>query len=95
MRPCRWATPARIPGWFVGRDRCWNSWGYGPAYVGYENIHFREGMIVFDFVQQANHHLIYRAVGQKPVKNDAFSLTQNDINSLDHHLLGDLKPSKK
>jgi hypothetical protein len=87
--------PGAYPGLVCGPYRCWDSWGYGPAYVGYENIHFREGMIVFDFVQQANHHLVYRAVGQKPVRHDAFSLTQDDINSLVHHLLGDLKPSKK
>jgi hypothetical protein len=52
-------------------------------------------MIVFDLVQQSTKHLVYRAVGQKPVKRDAFSLTQGDINSLVHHLLGDLKPGKK
>jgi hypothetical protein len=87
--------PGAYPGLVCGPYRCWDSWGYGPAYVGYENIHFREGMIVFDLVQQANKHLVYRAVGQKPVKRDAFSLTQDDINSLVHHLLGDLKPGKK
>jgi len=87
--------PGAYPGLVCGPFRCWESWGYGPAYVGYENIHFREGMIVFDFVQQANKHLVYRAVGQKPVKRNAFSLTQDDINGLVHHLLGDLKPSKK
>jgi hypothetical protein len=87
--------PGAYPGLVCGPFRCWESWGYGPAYVGYENVHFREGMIVFDWVQQANKHLVYRAVGQKPVKRDAFSLTQGDINSLVHHLLGDLKPGKK
>jgi uncharacterized protein DUF4136 len=87
--------PGAYPGLVCGPFRCWDSWGYGPAYAGYENIHFREGMIVFDLVQQANKHLVYRAVGQKPVKRDAFSLTQGDINSLVHHLLGDLKPGKK
>jgi hypothetical protein len=87
--------PGAYPGLVCGPFRCWESWGYGPAYVGYENIHFREGMIVFDLVQQSTKHLVYRAVGQKPVKRDAFSLTQGDINSLVHHLLGDLKPGKK
>jgi hypothetical protein len=89
------AYPGAFPGLVCGPFRCWESWGYGPAYVGYENIHFREGMIVFDLVQQSTKHLVYRAVGQKPVKRDAFSLTQGDINSLVHHLLGDLKPGKK
>jgi hypothetical protein len=83
------------PGLVCGPFRCWESWGYGPAYVGYENIHFREGTIVFDWVQQSTKHLAYRAVGEKPVRRDAFSLTQNDINDLVHHLLKDLKPGKK
>jgi hypothetical protein len=83
------------PGLVCGPFRCWESWGYGPAYVGYENIHFREGTIVFDWVQQSTKHLAYRAVGEKPVRRDAFSLPQNDINDLVHHLLKDLKPGKK
>jgi hypothetical protein len=83
------------PGLVCGPFRCWESWGYGPAYVGYENIHFREGTIVFDWVQQSTKHLAYRAVGEKPVRRDAFSLTQSDINDLVHHLLKDLKPAKK
>lgn len=82
------------PGLVCGPFRCWESWGYGPAYVGYENIHFRAGTIVFDWIQQANKHLVYRAVGEKPVRYDAFSLTQSDINGLVHHLLKDLKPGK-
>jgi hypothetical protein len=83
------------PGLVCGPFRCWESWGYGPAYVGYENIHFREGTIVFDWVQQSTKHLAYRAVGEKPVRRDAFSLTQSDINDLVHHLLKDLKPGKE
>jgi hypothetical protein len=83
------------PGLVCGPFRCWESWGYGPAYPGYENIHFREGTIVFDWVQQSTKHLAYRAVGEKPVRRDAFSLTQSDINDLVHHLLKDLKPGKK
>jgi hypothetical protein len=83
------------PGLVCGPFRCWESWGYGPAFAGYENIHFREGTIVFDWVQQSTKHLAYRAVGEKRVRRDAFSLTQNDINDLVHHLLKDLKPGKK
>ena len=86
--------PGAYPGVVCGPFRCWESWGYGPAYVGYENIHFREGTIVFDFFQQANKHLVYRAIGEKPVRYDAFSLTQDDINGLTHHLLKDLKTGK-
>jgi hypothetical protein len=82
------------PGLVCGPFRCWESWGYGPAYVGYENIHFREGTIVFDLLQHGGHQ-VYRAVGEKPVRYDTFTLTQGDINSLVHHLLGDLKPGKK
>jgi len=82
------------PGLVCGPFRCWDSWGYGPAFVGYENIHFRAGTIVFDWIQQPDKHLVYRAVGEKPVRYDAFSLTQNDISGLVHHLLKDLKPGK-
>ncbi len=81
------------PGLVCGPFRCWESWGYGPEYVGYENIHFREGTIVFDLMQHGGHQ-VYRAVGEKPVKRDAFSLTQDDINGLVHHLLKDLKSGK-
>jgi hypothetical protein len=88
------AYPGAYPGLVCGPFRCWESWGYGPAYVGYENIHFREGTIVFDWVQQSTKHLAYRAIGEKPVRRDAFSLTQDDINGLVHHLLKDLKPGK-
>lgn len=79
------------PGLVCGPFRCWESWGWGPAAVGYENIRFRLGTIVFDFMEQPTKHLVYRAVGEKPVRYDAFTLTQGDINGLVHHLLGDLK----
>jgi len=82
------------PGLVCGPFRCWESWGYGPAYVGYENIHFREGTIVFDLMQASNNHQVYRAIGEKPVRRDAFSLTQDEINDLTHHLLKDLKTGK-
>jgi Domain of unknown function (DUF4136) len=88
------AYPGAYPGLVCGPFRCWETWGYGPAYVGYENIRFREGTIVFDWVQQGTKHLVYRAVGVKPVRYDAFSLTESDINSLVHHLIKDLKPGK-
>ncbi|HKW57424.1 MAG TPA: DUF4136 domain-containing protein [Candidatus Acidoferrum sp.] len=79
------------PALVCGPFRCWESWGWGPAAVGYENIHFRAGTIVFDFVQQPTKHLVYRAVGEKPVRYDAFTLTQGDINGLVRLLLEDLK----
>jgi hypothetical protein len=86
--------PGAYPGLVCGPYRCWEGWGYGPAMVGYERVHFREGTIVFDLTQQAAKHLAYRAVGEKPVRRDTFSLTQDEINELVNHLLKDLKTHK-
>jgi hypothetical protein len=86
--------PGAYPGLVCGPYRCWEGWGYGPAMVGYERVHFREGTIVFDLTQQATKHLVYRAVGEKPVRRDTFSLTQDEINDLVNHLLKDLKTHK-
>jgi Domain of unknown function (DUF4136) len=86
--------PGAYPGLVCGPYRCWEGWGYGPAAVGYERIHFREGTIVFDFTQQATKNLVYRAVGEKPVRRDSFSLTQDEITGLVNHLLKDLKTRK-
>lgn len=77
------------PGVVCGPFGCWQSWGWGP--VGYEHIRFREGTIVFDFVQQSTKHLVYRAVGERHVDRGTFTLTQDQINGLVHHLLKDLK----
>lgn len=88
------AYPGAYPGLVCGPFRCWQSWGYGPAYVGYEDVRFREGTIVFDWMQKSPRHLVYRGVGAKPVRYDAFSLTESDIHSLVHALLKDLKPGK-
>jgi hypothetical protein len=82
------------PGVVCGPFRCWESWGWGPPEVGYERIRFREGTIVFDFVQQSTKQLVYRAIGEKPVNRNTFSLTQDEINGLVHHLLKDLKTGK-
>jgi uncharacterized protein DUF4136 len=83
--------PGAYPGVVCGPYGCWDSWGWGPAAVGYEHIRFREGTIVFDLVQQSTKHLVYRAVGEKHVNRNTFTLTQGDINGLVHHLLKDLK----
>jgi Domain of unknown function (DUF4136) len=83
--------PGAYPGVVCGPYGCWDSWGWGPAAVGYEHIRFREGTIVFDLVQQSTKHLVYRAVGEKHVNRNAFTLTQGDINGLVHHLLKDLR----
>jgi len=81
------------PGLVCGPFRCWYG-AYGPAWVGYENVHFREGTIVFDFDQREPRQRVYRAIGEKPVHRDAFSLTQDEINSLTHHLLSQLNAGK-
>lgn len=79
------------PGLVCGPYGCSSGWGWGPGLVGYEHIRFREGTIVFDFVQQSLKHLVYRAIGEKHVHYDRFTLTQGDINGLVHHLLKDLR----
>ncbi|HVH71756.1 MAG TPA: DUF4136 domain-containing protein, partial [Candidatus Dormibacteraeota bacterium] len=79
------------PGVVCGPFGCWNSWGWGPTVVGYEHIRFREGTIVFDFVQPSTRHLVYRAVGEKRVHYNTFTLTEGDIHGLVHHLLKDLR----
>ena len=86
--------PGGYPGVVCGPFRCWESWGWGPPEVGYEHIRFREGTIVFDFVQRSTKHLVYRAIGEKPLNRNAFSLTQDEIDGLVRHLLKDLKTSK-
>lgn len=87
--------PGAYPGLVCGPFGCYGGWGYGPAAVGYENIRFREGTIVVDVLQNPSSHLIYRAIGEKPVRRDTFSFSQDEVNGLVHHLLKDLKPSKK
>jgi len=82
------------PGLVCGPYGCWSGWGWGPTLVGYEHIRFREGTIVFDFVQRESKHLVYRAVGEKRVHYDTLTLTQSDINGLVHHLLKDLRTGK-
>ena len=87
--------PGVYPGLMCGPFGCYGGWGYGPAAVGYENVRFREGTIVVDVVQNPANHLVYRAVGEKPVDRNTFSFSQDEVNGLVHHLLKDLKTSKK
>ena len=82
------------PGLVCGPFRCYEAWGWGPPELGYEHIRFREGTVVFDMLQRTDKHVVYRAIGQKPVQRDMFTLTQNEINGLVHKLLKDLKPRK-
>jgi hypothetical protein len=89
-----YAYPGGYPGLACGPFGCYEGWGWGPAGVSYENIRFREGTIVFDFIQHSTNHLAYRAIGEKPVNRDSFSFTQDEVNGLIHHLLKDLKTGK-
>jgi hypothetical protein len=84
--------PGGYPGLVCGPYGCWESWGWGPTAVSYENIRFREGTVVFDFVKQSTKRLAYRAIGRKPVHRDTFN--QDEISEFVHHLLGKLKPSE-
>jgi hypothetical protein len=86
--------PGAYPGLMCGPFGCYSGWGWGPAAVGYEHIRFREGTIVVDVLQNSTNHLVYRAAGEKPVRRDTFTFTQNEVNGLVHHLLKDLKPGK-
>jgi len=81
--------PGGYPGLVCGPFGCWESWGWGPPEVSYENIRFREGTVVFDFVKQSNKRLVYRAVGQKPVHRDTFN--QGEISEFVRHMMGKLK----
>jgi hypothetical protein len=83
--------PSSYPGVACGPYECWESWGWGPPFVSYENIRYREGTIVFDLVKQSTKRLAYRAIGQKPVNRHTFS--QDEITEFVHHMLGKLKTS--
>ncbi len=79
-------------GLVCGPFGCYEGWGWGP--VGYEHIRFREGTIVIDLAQREANRPAYRAIGEKPVQRDAFSLSQSEVNGLVHHLLKDLRAGK-
>jgi hypothetical protein len=81
--------PGAYPGLVCGPFGCWEGWGYGPPAVGYENIRFREGTFVFDFVESRSRRLAYRAIGQKPEHKAQFSHDQ--IEDMVHALLKDFK----
>ena len=81
--------PGSYPGLVCGPYGCWESWGWGPPVVSYENVRYREGTIVFDLVKQSTRRPAYRAIGQKPVNRHTFS--QDEITEFVHHMLGKLK----
>lgn len=87
----RHVYPGGYPGLVCGPYGCWESWGWGPTAVSYENVRFREGTVVFDFVKQSTNRLAYRAIGEKPVHRDTFN--QGEISGFVHHMLGKLKTS--
>jgi len=82
------------PGLVCGPYGCWEGWGWGPTGVSYENIRFREGTIVLDLVQHDTNHLAYRAIGEKPVRRDMLSFSQDEVNGMVHRLLKDLRARK-
>jgi hypothetical protein len=87
--------PGGYPGFVCGPFGCYASyrWGYwgGPGYR-YENVNYREGTIVFDFVKQGSNKIAFRAVGQKQLNRDSFST--NHVRDAVERLLRDLKPGK-
>jgi hypothetical protein len=82
------------PGFVCGPFGCWASytWGYWGGPYGYRNPNYREGTIVFDFVQQSSNKVAFRAVGQKEMNNEA--LSTNHVRDAVHRLLRDLKHGK-
>ena len=68
---------------------CWNTWGYGPTQTNYENVRFREGTFVFDFLKRNTLQLAYRGQGQQPAHKGNFS--QDDVQEMMHNLLSKLK----
>ena len=83
--------PGGYPGVVCGPYGCWESWGWGPPVVGYENVRFREGTVVVDLVKQSTRKLAYRAIGDKPVRPDTFN--QGEVTGFVRHMLGKLKVS--
>lgn len=82
--------PGAYPGLVCGPFGCYQGWGYGPAEVGYENIRFREGTFVFNFVKRDPKALAYRAIGMEPAHHATFSSDQ--VHDMVHALLKGLKP---
>jgi hypothetical protein len=70
------------PGVVCGPYGCVQSWGWGPPAYGYQNIKFRSGTMVFDFLQASTHKVAFRAIGNKPVGAGLTTFKQSDVNSL-------------
>jgi hypothetical protein len=82
------------PGVVCGPYGCVQSWGWGPPVYGYQNIQFRTGTMVFDFLQAPTKKLAFRAIGHKPVKAGLTTFTQSDVNSLVNAVLWKLSAGK-
>ncbi|MGC1416694.1 MAG: DUF4136 domain-containing protein [Candidatus Acidiferrum sp.] len=70
------------PGVVCGPYGCVQSWGWGPPALGYQNISFRAGTMVFDFLQAPTKNLAFRSIGSKPVKSGYTTFRQSDVHSL-------------
>ena len=86
--------PGGYPGVVCGPYGCWQSWGWGPPALGYQNIRFRAGTIVFDFLQASTKKVAFRSDGEKSVKSGYTTFREKDVNSLVQALLWKL-PSQK
>jgi Domain of unknown function (DUF4136) len=86
--------PGGYPGVVCGPYGCVQSWGWGPPAYGYQNIRFRTGTMVFDFLQAPTKKLAFRAIGNKPVKAGLTTFTQSDVNSLVNAVLWKLSAGK-
>jgi hypothetical protein len=82
------------PGVVCGPYGCVQSWGWGPPVYGYQNIKFRNGTMVFDFLQASTKKVAFRAIGNKPVKAGFTTFTQSDVNSLVNAVLWKLSAGK-
>jgi len=85
--------PGAYPGLVCGPYGCWQGWGYGPPEVSYENVRFREGTFVFDLFQRDRKRPAYRAIGMEPPYRTA--ITHDQVDSMVHALLKELKPKGK
>ncbi|MDP9340216.1 MAG: DUF4136 domain-containing protein [Acidobacteriota bacterium] len=92
MRVARYA--GGYPSLVCGPFGCWESyrWGYWGGPYGYQNVHYREGTIVFDFIKQGSNKVAFRAVGQRQIHRDSFST--DHVRDAVRRLLRDLKPNK-
>jgi len=85
--------PGAYPGLVCGPYGCWQGWGYGPPEVSYENVRFREGTFVFDLFNRDTKRPAYRAIGMEPPYRTA--ITHDQVDSMVHALLKELKPKGK